>query len=47
MQAGHDRPVFVRRIVAEGTIDELVLERQDSKAEVQAILLNAMKRRKK
>lgn len=44
-QAGYDRPVFVYNIVAEDTIDELVLERIETKDEVQTILLRAMKRR--
>jgi SNF2 family DNA or RNA helicase len=45
MQAGHDRPVFVYNIVARDTVDELVLERVESKREVQDILMDAMKRR--
>jgi len=45
-QAGHDRPVFIHHIVAEDTVDELVMERRESKREVQDILLEAMKRRK-
>ena len=43
LQAGHDRPVFVHRIIARDTIDELVLERLETKKEVQTILLDAMK----
>lgn len=42
-QAGHNRPVFIHHIIAEGTVDELVLERRQSKHEVQDILLHAMK----
>jgi hypothetical protein len=45
-QAGFDRPVFIYSIVAENTIDELVLERLESKRSVQEILLEALKRRK-
>lgn len=45
MQAGFERPVFLHRIVARATVDELVLERLDTKREVQDILLDAMKRR--
>ena len=45
MQAGHDRPVFVHNIVARDTVDDLVMERVESKREVQDILLAAMKRR--
>ena len=47
MQAGHDRPVFIHRILAKGTVDELVLERLETKREVQDILMDAMKRRRK
>jgi SNF2 family DNA or RNA helicase len=46
MQAGHDRPVFIYHIIARDTMDEAVMERRDSKREVQDILLEAMKRRK-
>lgn len=45
MQAGHDRPVFVHNIVAADTVDELVIERVETKREVQDLLLAAMKRR--
>lgn len=45
-QAGLDRPVFVTHIVARHTMDELVMERRESKKSVQSILLAAMKRRK-
>ena len=47
MQAGYDRPVFIYRIIAKATVDELVLERLETKREVQDILMAAMKRRKK
>lgn len=43
MQAGHKRPVFLHFILAGGTVDELVLERLETKREVQDILLDAMK----
>jgi SNF2 family DNA or RNA helicase len=43
LQAGNDRPVFVHNIIAAGTTDELVIERVNSKREVQDILLDAMK----
>jgi SNF2 family DNA or RNA helicase len=46
MQAGYDRPVFIYRIIARATVDELVLERLETKREVQDILMAAMKRRK-
>jgi SNF2 family DNA or RNA helicase len=46
MQAGHDRPVFIYRIIAKDTVDELVLERLETKREVQDILMAAMKRKK-
>jgi SNF2 family DNA or RNA helicase len=45
MQAGHKRPVFVHNIIARQTVDEDVIERVESKREVQDILLTAMKRR--
>ena len=44
-QSGHNRPVFVHRIVARGTVDELVLRRLQTKASVQEILLEAMQKR--
>lgn len=43
MQAGHDRPMFIHNIIARGTVDEMVLERVETKREVQDILLDAMK----
>jgi len=46
-QAGHDRPVFIHHIVATDTVDEMVMARRDSKAEVQDILMQAMKRARK
>jgi SNF2 family DNA or RNA helicase len=45
MQAGHDRPMFIHNIIARDTVDEMVLERVETKREVQDILLDAMKRR--
>lgn len=45
MQAGYDRPVFVHNIIARDTVDELVIERVESKREVQDILIAAMKRK--
>lgn len=45
MQSGMDRPVFIYDIVAEGTIDELVIERHETKREVQDILLAALNRK--
>ncbi len=46
MQSGFDRPVFVYDIVAQDTIDEVVLERHKSKRAVQDLLLEAVKARK-
>ena len=46
MQAGNERDVFIYDIVAEDTIDEVMLERLASKASVQESLLAAMKKRK-
>jgi SNF2 family DNA or RNA helicase len=45
MQAGHDRPVFIHNIIASDTVDEMVIERIETKREVQDILLDAMKRK--
>lgn len=47
MQAWYDRPVFIHNIIARDTVDELVIERVNSKREVQQILLDAMKRKHK
>lgn len=46
MQAGYDRPVFVYNIIARDTVDELVIARVETKASVQELFLQAMKRRK-
>lgn len=43
-QAGYDRPVFIYHIVTKDTVDELVIERRNSKRSVQDLLLEAMKR---
>lgn len=40
---GRNRPVFLYNILARGTVDELVLERIQSKRSVQEILMAAMK----
>src|ERR1700675_1863959 len=45
LQSGLDRPVFVYDIVAEGTLDEDVIESHAAKRSVQDALLTAMKRR--
>lgn len=44
-QAGHRRPVWIHHIIAADTTDEMVMERRNSKREVQDILLEAMKKR--
>lgn len=44
MQAGFERPVWIHHIIARGTVDELVMERRETKREVQDILLAACKR---
>ena len=46
-QAGHPRPVFVYRIIANDTVDEVVLVRQTGKATLQDILMAYMKRKRK
>jgi hypothetical protein len=43
MQSGHNRPVFIHYLTAEGTLDEVVLERYSSKRQVQDLLLDYMK----
>lgn len=43
-QAGMDRPTFVHNLVAQGTLDELVLARVETKATVQQLLLDRLKR---
>jgi SNF2 family DNA or RNA helicase len=45
LQAGYDRPVFIHRIIARDTVDDMVLERLETKRAVQDILMDAMKRR--
>lgn len=44
-QAGHERPVYIHHIIAKNTIDSVVMERRDSKREVQDLLMEAMKHR--
>lgn len=43
MQAGHPRPVYVYALVAEDTLDEVVVKRRDGKGSVQDALMEAMK----
>lgn len=43
VQAGHNRSVTVHDIVAQGTLDEIVMDRHRTKASVQELLMNAMK----
>lgn len=47
LQAGHNRPVFIYNIIAQDTVDELVIERMDGKKSVQDVLLNAMAKRRR
>ena len=44
MQSGHQRNVFIYHILARGTLDNEVMERRRSKADVQSLLLAAMKK---
>ena len=44
MQSGLNRPVIIHDIVADRTVDELVLERHESKRSVQDLLLEATRR---
>ena len=46
LQAGLVRPVFVYNIVARGTVDEVVLERLETKRSVQETLMDYMKAKK-
>lgn len=45
LQAGYKRNVFIYHIVARHTMDEIVMQRRDSKREVQDLLLEAAKRK--
>lgn len=45
LQAGHNRPVFIYYIIATDTVDEVVMDSRKSKARVQDLLLQALKRR--
>lgn len=45
-QAGLKRPVFLHYLLAEKTVDELIMQRLDAKASVQEVLLSAMERTK-
>jgi len=47
LQAGFDRPVFVHNIIARETMDEVVLQRIEGKKDIQELLLEAMKKRRK
>ena len=44
-QSGYNRPVFLHRIVGEGTLEEDVVARLKSKASVQETLMQALKRK--
>jgi SNF2 family DNA or RNA helicase len=44
-QAGHDRPVFIHQLVAKNTMDAVVMQRRESKREVQDLLMEAMKKK--
>ena len=44
-QAGFKRPITINYIIAEDTVDELVMERRESKKSVQQLLMEATKRR--
>jgi SNF2 family DNA or RNA helicase len=43
-QSGYNRAVFVHYIVARSTVDEQVMERLETKADIQTLLLQAMQR---
>jgi len=42
-QSGHDRPTWIYNIIAEGTVDQVVISRVDTKKSVQDALLESMK----
>lgn len=44
-QSGYDRPVYLHYIVVIDTVDEVVMERRESKRDVQDLLIEAMRRR--
>lgn len=46
LQAGYDRAVFIHNIIAKNTVDELVIERVETKREVQDILMASLKRKR-
>lgn len=45
LQAGHNRPYFLYHILARNTVDELVLQRLNSKKSVEEILREALKQK--
>lgn len=45
LQAGYDRNVFVYFIIAEDTMDEVVMQRREGKREVQDLLMSRLTRR--
>lgn len=45
-QAGYDRAMYIYHLVAVDTVDEIVMQRRDSKREVQDLLLAATKRKR-
>jgi SNF2 family DNA or RNA helicase len=47
LQAGHNRAMFIHNLIARDTVDEMVIERVETKREVQDILMAAMKRKAK
>lgn len=44
LQAGFERPVYIHNIIARNTVDELVMDRHESKRSVQELLMEACKR---
>lgn len=44
-QSGHDRPVYLHYILVADSVDEIVMERRESKRDVQDLLMEAMRRR--
>jgi SNF2 family DNA or RNA helicase len=42
-QSGYNRPVYVHRLIAAGTLEEVVVKRLRTKASIQDALMEAMK----
>jgi len=45
LQSGHDRNVYIHRIIASDTVDEVVMARREDKRTVQDVLLESLRRK--